>query len=138
VTATPQFVGRTPFAGIPDEQLLVMLHRGSPAVVRDVVAGWERLSATLDDVAESMLSGYRTMSPMWTGAAAERYGASITKLVVATRRVSQMAAAVRDLVHDSADALELAQRMFPPTEATTTALAVAVQPAADGGRGLFG
>jgi uncharacterized protein YukE len=132
VTATRSPVVLTPFAGIPDEQLLVMLHRGGPAAVRDMAAGWDRLSATLDNAAESMLAGYRTMSPMWTGAAAEHYGTSISKLVTATRRVSQLAAGVRDLVHDSADALELAQRMFPPTEATHRVLGNAAPDAAAG------
>ena len=138
MTTTGSPVVLTPFAGIPDEQLLVMLHRGGPAAVRDIAAGWDRLSATLDNAAESMLAGYRTMSPMWTGAAADHYGTSISKLVTATRRVSQLAAAVRDLVHDSADALELVQRMFPPTEATRQVLDGSAPEAPAGTPGLFG
>ena len=116
----------TPFAEIPDDQLLVMLHRGSPAPVRDIAAGWGQLAATLDDAAESMAGGYRTMAPMWTGSASDHYATAISKLITATRRVAQLAAGVRDLVHNSADALELAQQMFPATAATYQVLAGSV------------
>jgi uncharacterized protein YukE len=138
MTGTGRPGTRTPFAGMPDEQLLVLLHRGSPDVVRDIAAGWDRLSMTLSEAGESMADGYRTMSPTWTGAAAEQYGASILKLITATRRVSQMAATVRDVVHHSADSLELAQRMFPATDATKQILAGSVPDATDGASELFG
>lgn len=103
----------TPFATIPDDRLAVMLHRGDPALVRGVAAAWGRLSVLLEDAAEQVAADHRALVPTWTGYTAERYAVSVAEIGALARGVARRAAAVRDVLHDAADALERAQRAVP-------------------------
>jgi uncharacterized protein YukE len=101
---------RTPFGEIPDEQLAVMLHRGDPELVRATAAAWGRVAVLLEDSAERIAADHRVLAPTWTGRIAERYAQTVAGTATAARRAARRAAAVRDVLHDAAEALERAQR----------------------------
>jgi uncharacterized protein YukE len=129
----------TDFSRFTHPQLFAMLHAGNPATIRAAAQTWDTVGARLHEQAGNLEKRLLTFRHQWQGGAADQYNAMIADLYGGLRAVANVAFTMRDLTHDSADALTRAQAEMPrpvnvpdlPSELIRLAtMPVAVDPAA--------
>jgi hypothetical protein len=107
-------VPKTNFAGYSHHQLYAMLHAGEEETVRSAADSWDGVAARLHEQAGNLEVKLAKFREQWQGGAAEQYQVMINDLAGGLRRIGDAAFAVRDIAHDSADALAKAKAEMPP------------------------
>ncbi|MGO1052368.1 WXG100 family type VII secretion target [Crossiella sp. CA198] len=109
-----EIVSATDFARYSHRQLYDMLHAGQPKTMRAAADSWDAVGSRLHEQAGNLEQQLSRFRHQWRGGAAEQYQAMITDLAAGLRRTAEAAHAMRNLAHDSAEALIRAQATMPP------------------------
>ncbi|MEV0697045.1 PPE domain-containing protein [Saccharopolyspora sp. NPDC050389] len=104
----------TNFSAYSHSQLYAMLQRGDDTSVRPAADSWDSVGAALHEQAGNLEAKLAKFQDEWRGGASEQYRVMITDLSGGLRRIADAAFAIRDRVHDSADALAKARTDMPP------------------------
>jgi len=104
----------TPFAAFSHQELWDMLHAGDEGTARTSAHSWEAVGARLNEQASNLEGKLTRFRKDWKGGAAEQYQVMVGDLATGLRKIAEAALVMRDLTHDSADALEKAKREMPP------------------------
>ncbi|KAA5830570.1 WXG100 family type VII secretion target [Saccharopolyspora hirsuta] len=104
----------TDFFAYSHQQLVAMLQSGDDASVRPAADSWDSVGASLHEQAGNLEAKLAKFQEQWQGGAAEQYRVMIKDLAGGLRRIADSAFAIRDRVHDSADALAKARAEMPP------------------------
>jgi hypothetical protein len=125
-------LGRTDFARFNHRQLQAMLYAGKARTLRAAAEWWDAVGVGLHGQAgnlERQLDGFQHK---WRGGAAGQYQVMITDLGAGLRRLADTAYTMRNLAHDEADALDVAQAAMPPPvdipEVSATTMRLATTP----------
>ena len=106
----------TNFSGLDDNSLLWMLWRSNPEAIRDVAVAWDAMAVGLEERAYEIELQLGRLQAMWSGDVADSYALAIRSLIRATRRVAAAGFVVRDVLAQTAEALDQARAQFPPPE----------------------
>ncbi|MEU6270664.1 WXG100 family type VII secretion target [Saccharopolyspora shandongensis] len=104
----------TNFSAYSHGQLYAMLQRGDDSSVRPAADSWDSVGAALHEQAGNLEAKLAKFQDQWRGGASEQYRVMINDLSGGLRRIGDAAFAIRDRVHDSADALAKARTEMPP------------------------
>ncbi|RKT88695.1 PPE family protein [Saccharopolyspora antimicrobica] len=104
----------TNFSAYSHQQLVAMLQSGDDASVRPAADSWDSVGAALHEQAGNLEAKLAKFQEQWQGGASEQYRVMIKDLAGGLRRIADSAFAIRDRVHDSADALAKARAEMPP------------------------
>lgn len=104
----------TDFSAYSHPQLYAMLQHGDDTSVRPAADSWDSVGAALHEQAGNLEAKLAKFQAQWQGGAAEQYRVMIKDLSGGLRRIADTAFAIRDRVHDSADALAKARAEMPP------------------------
>jgi uncharacterized protein YukE len=113
-TPKPAPAGYTDFSKYSHQQLYQMLHAGNQGTARSAAVAWDSTGGALHEQAGKLEGQLASFSQGWQGGAADQYKSMMTDLVGGIRKVADAAFAMRNLSHDSADALETAKAQMPP------------------------
>ncbi|MGW1680366.1 WXG100 family type VII secretion target [Saccharopolyspora sp. NPDC002376] len=104
----------TNFSAYSHQQLVSMLESGDDASVRPAADSWDSVGASLHEQVGNLDAKLAKFQAQWQGGAAEQYRVMIKDLSAGLRQIADSAFAIRDRVHDSADALAKARAEMPP------------------------
>src|SRR3990170_2623824 len=91
-----------------------MLPAGDEPTARTAAHSWEAVGARLGEQASNLEGKLTRFREDWKGGAAEQYQLMVDDLATGLRKIAEAALVMRDLTHDSADALAKAKREMPP------------------------
>ncbi|KAA2266467.1 WXG100 family type VII secretion target [Solihabitans fulvus] len=103
----------TDFSRFSHLDLFVMLHKGNPATARQAAEAWDSTGGKLHDQAGSLEAQLAGFTEGWTGGAANQYKTMISDLADGIRKVADTAFSMRNLIHNAADALDVARAQMP-------------------------